>query len=105
MSIGAELPIERWPKARKCRSFRLRTCLLSEQLFRSRRGLALGAIRDHEAAAAILGVDIYRAKLAVYVATAAMTGMIGALISGCASVSRLILFGHHVWSEPTAGSK
>jgi branched-chain amino acid transport system permease protein len=49
-------------------------------LLRSRRGLALGAIRDHEAAAAGLGVDIYRIKLAVYVATAAMTGMIGALI-------------------------
>ena len=49
-------------------------------VLRSRRGLALGAIRDHEAAAAGLGVDIYRVKLAVYVASAAMTGMIGALI-------------------------
>jgi branched-chain amino acid transport system permease protein len=49
-------------------------------VLRSRRGLALGAIRDHEAAAAGLGVDIYRTKLAVYVAVAAMTGMIGALI-------------------------
>ena len=49
-------------------------------LLRSRRGLALGAIRDQEAAAAGLGVDIYRTKLAVYVAAAAMTGMIGALI-------------------------
>lgn len=49
-------------------------------ILRSRRGLALGAIRDHENAAAGLGVDIYRIKLAVYVATSAMTGMIGALI-------------------------
>jgi branched-chain amino acid transport system permease protein len=49
-------------------------------ILRSRRGLALGAIRDREEAAAGLGVDIYRIKLAVYVATAAMTGMIGALI-------------------------
>src|SRR4051794_13572581 len=49
-------------------------------LLRSRRGLALGAIRDQEAAACGLGVDIYRVKLAVYVASAAMTGMIGALI-------------------------
>jgi branched-chain amino acid transport system permease protein len=49
-------------------------------LLRSRRGLALGAIRDQEAAAAGLGVDIYRVKLAVYVASATMTGMIGALI-------------------------
>ena len=49
-------------------------------ILRSRRGLALGAIRDNELAAAGLGVDIYRIKLAVYVAAAAMTGMIGALI-------------------------
>ncbi|MCW2220617.1 branched-chain amino acid transport system permease protein [Bradyrhizobium japonicum] len=49
-------------------------------LLRSRQGLALGAIRDRETAAASLGVDINRIKLAVYVATAAMTGMIGALI-------------------------
>jgi branched-chain amino acid transport system permease protein len=49
-------------------------------LLRSRRGLALGAIRDREAAAASLGVDIDRIKLTAYVATAAMTGMIGALI-------------------------
>ncbi len=49
-------------------------------MLRSRRGLALGAIRDQEVAAAGLGVDLYRIKLAVYVATAAVTGMIGALI-------------------------
>jgi branched-chain amino acid transport system permease protein len=49
-------------------------------VLRSRRGLALGAIRDQEAAAAGLGVDIYRTKLVVYVATAAVTGMVGALI-------------------------
>ena len=56
------------------------TLALVYLVLRSRRGLALGAIRDHEAAAAGLGVDIYRIKLAVYVLTAAMTGMIGALI-------------------------
>ena len=49
-------------------------------MLRSRRGLALGAIRDNETAAAGLGVDIYRIKLGVYVAVAAMTGMIGAMI-------------------------
>jgi branched-chain amino acid transport system permease protein len=56
------------------------TLLLVYLVLRSRRGLALGAIRDHEPAAAGLGVDIDRVKLAVYVATAGMTGMIGALI-------------------------
>ena len=49
-------------------------------MLRSRRGLALGAIRDNERAAAGLGVDIYRIKLFVYVVTAAMTGMLGAVI-------------------------
>jgi branched-chain amino acid transport system permease protein len=76
----------RTPAARDIVSYWMALALLAGTLaavyfiLRSRRGLALGAIRDHEAAAAGLGVDIYRIKLAVYVATAAMTGMIGALI-------------------------
>ncbi|MCS3932069.1 MULTISPECIES: branched-chain amino acid ABC transporter permease [Bradyrhizobium] len=76
----------RIPAARDIVSYWIALALLAGTLaavyfiLRSRRGLALGAIRDHEAAAAGLGVDIYRIKLAVYVATAAMTGMIGALI-------------------------
>ena len=49
-------------------------------LLRSRRGLALSAIRDSELAAASVGVDTTRAKLFVYVATAFGTGMVGALI-------------------------
>ena len=47
---------------------------------RSRRGLALTAIRDNELAAASLGIDIWRTKFIVYVVTSAMTAMIGALI-------------------------
>jgi branched-chain amino acid transport system permease protein len=76
----------RTPAARDVVSYWIALALLAATLafvyllLRSRRGLALGAIRDHEAAAAGLGVDIYRIKLAVYVTTAAMTGMIGALI-------------------------
>ena len=49
-------------------------------VLRSRRGLALAAIRDSEAAAESVGVDIFRTKLLVYVATAFGTGMVGALI-------------------------
>jgi branched-chain amino acid transport system permease protein len=49
-------------------------------LLRSRRGLALSAIRDSEPAAASVGVDIARTKLLVYVATAFGTGMVGALV-------------------------
>jgi branched-chain amino acid transport system permease protein len=76
----------RTPAARDIVSYWVALALMAGTLaavyfiLRSRRGLALGAIRDHEAAAAGLGVDIYRIKLAVYIATAAMTGMIGALI-------------------------
>jgi branched-chain amino acid transport system permease protein len=49
-------------------------------VLRSRRGLALAAIRDSSAAAQSLGVDIFRAKLWIYVLVAAGTGMVGALI-------------------------
>ncbi|MEM8632227.1 MAG: branched-chain amino acid ABC transporter permease [Pseudomonadota bacterium] len=47
---------------------------------RSRRGLALTAIRDSETAASGLGIDIWRTKLEVYVVTAAFTAVIGGLI-------------------------
>ncbi len=49
-------------------------------VLRSRRGLALSAIRDSTTAAQSLGVDIFRAKLWIYVLVAAGTGMAGALI-------------------------
>ncbi|MGX9354733.1 branched-chain amino acid ABC transporter permease [Roseobacteraceae bacterium S113] len=47
---------------------------------RSRRGLALTAIRDNELAASSLGIDIWRTKFVVYVVTGALTSMLGALI-------------------------
>jgi len=47
---------------------------------RSRNGLALTAIRDNELAAGSLGIDIWRTKFMVYIVTAALTTMIGALI-------------------------
>ena len=54
--------------------------LLVYFLLRSRVGLALTAIRDNEVASSSLGVQIGRIKLFVYVAAAAVTTMIGALI-------------------------
>ena len=47
---------------------------------RSRKGLALSAIRDNELAAGSLGINIWRTKFVVYVVTAALTTMVGALI-------------------------
>jgi branched-chain amino acid transport system permease protein len=49
-------------------------------LLRSRIGLALTAIRDSEVASSSLGIAIQRIKLSVYVAVAAATAMVGALI-------------------------
>jgi len=55
--------------------------ILAVYLFlRSRRGLALTAIRDSEVAAEGLGIDIWRTKLEVYVVTSAFTAIIGGLI-------------------------
>ena len=49
-------------------------------LLRSRRGLALAAIRDSELAAESCGVNAFRTKFFVYVMTAILTGSAGALI-------------------------
>ena len=49
-------------------------------LLRSRRGLALAAIRDNEAAAGSIGIDGMGAKLWVYVAASAGASLVGALI-------------------------
>jgi branched-chain amino acid transport system permease protein len=47
---------------------------------RSRRGLQLTAIRDNELASKSLGIDIWRTKFMIYVITAMLTTMVGALI-------------------------
>jgi branched-chain amino acid transport system permease protein len=49
-------------------------------LLRSRRGLALTAIRDSARASASLGIDVYRTRLLVYVVAAGGCGVTGALI-------------------------
>jgi branched-chain amino acid transport system permease protein len=58
----------------------LLTLALVYFLLRSRRGLALAAIRDSETAAVSLGVDSFRTRLAIYVIAAFGTGLVGALI-------------------------
>jgi branched-chain amino acid transport system permease protein len=55
-------------------------CAVVYLLLRSRHGLALTAIRDSEPASASLGVNTFRTKFLIYVATAACTGLIGRLI-------------------------
>jgi branched-chain amino acid transport system permease protein len=56
------------------------TFVLVYRLLRSRYGLALSAIGDSEAAAESTGVDVFRTKLLIYILTAIVAGMVGALI-------------------------
>lgn len=50
------------------------------RLLRSKHGLGLAAVRDNEVAARALGVDARRIKATVYLVTAFLTGVAGALI-------------------------
>ncbi|ATE61651.1 branched-chain amino acid ABC transporter permease [Thauera sinica] len=49
-------------------------------LLRSKRGMALTAVRDSETASESIGISVGRIKLQVYIASAIGTGIIGALI-------------------------
>ena len=50
------------------------------RLLRSRQGLGLAAVRDNQNAARSVGVDAQRIKTIVYLSTAFITGLAGALI-------------------------
>ena len=55
--------------------------LLSVYFFlRSKNGIALRAIKDNELAAESFGINIWRTKFVIYIATAALTSITGALI-------------------------
>src|SRR5207245_5691730 len=49
-------------------------------IMRSRLGLALRALRDNESAARSLGVDAFRAKLAIYLVAAVVTALAGGAV-------------------------
>jgi branched-chain amino acid transport system permease protein len=59
--------------------FALGTTLLASNLLRSRSGRAWLAIKDRDIAAAILGVNVTRMKLAVFAVTSMIIGLQGAL--------------------------
>lgn len=56
------------------------TIALVYKLLRSKHGLGLAAVRDNENAARALGVDALKLKSVIYLLTAFVTGMVGALI-------------------------
>jgi branched-chain amino acid transport system permease protein len=55
--------------------------ILTGRLLASRFGRALRALREDEAAAAVLGIDLWRAKRDAFVIAAALTGLAGALLA------------------------
>jgi branched-chain amino acid transport system permease protein len=54
--------------------------VIAALIMRSRLGLALRAVRDNESAARSLGVDVFRAKLAIYLVAAVVTALAGAVV-------------------------
>jgi branched-chain amino acid transport system permease protein len=52
---------------------------LSSNIVRGRPGRAFAAVRTNEAAAAVMGIDVRRTKLAAFTTSAAITGFAGAL--------------------------
>lgn len=60
--------------------FGMGTLAASYALIRSKAGLALMALRDNPRAAGSVGVDIWRTRLFTYVAVAAATGGVGAVV-------------------------
>ncbi|MBF2714114.1 branched-chain amino acid ABC transporter permease [Agrobacterium vitis] len=56
------------------------TIVFVYKLLRSKQGLGLAAVRDNETAARALGVDARRLKTVVYLLTAFLTGIAGALV-------------------------
>jgi len=86
ISLIAHVTGSRTPAARDMAAYWLAlvvvvlTMALVYALLRSKRGLALSAIRDNEGAAGSVGVNLARTKLYVYVVCAFGAGLTGALI-------------------------
>ncbi|MCZ7526667.1 MAG: branched-chain amino acid ABC transporter permease [Acidimicrobiia bacterium] len=62
--------------------FALLAILVAKNLLRSRTGRAFAAIRDHDIAAGVVGVNVFAAKTRAFVISSAMTGVAGALLGG-----------------------
>ena len=54
--------------------------ILVYAIMRTKRGLALMSMRDNESAAEVMGVNLYRTKLTLFLISALVTGMTGAVM-------------------------
>jgi branched-chain amino acid transport system permease protein len=76
-------------------AFSAASVLFSLNLLRSRTGRAWRALREREAVAGILGVDVARCKLAAFIVSSTMTALAGALFAyfrGFVSIEAFSLF-------------
>jgi branched-chain amino acid transport system permease protein len=76
-------------------TFAAATVLFSLNLLRTRTGRAWRALREREAVAAILGVDVARSKLTAFIVSSTMTALAGALFGyfrGFVSIEAFSLF-------------
>lgn len=58
------------------------TVVTTKNLLRSRVGLAFAAIRDHDIAAGVVGVNVFATKTRAFIISSAMAGVAGALLGG-----------------------
>lgn len=78
--LGGDFPPERW-MAWIAIVAALLTMLLLSNLLQSSVGRRLKAVRDHEAAAALAGIDVARTKVLAFVLSSACAGLAGSLFA------------------------
>jgi branched-chain amino acid transport system permease protein len=77
--LGTNFPLTRWQAWISCAAA-LITLVLLANLARSRIGRSWRAVRDHEAAAALAGLNVARLRVLAFVVSAACAGLAGALL-------------------------
>jgi branched-chain amino acid transport system permease protein len=77
--LGANFPLTRWQAWVSC-AVALIVLVLLANLTRSRIGRSWRAVRDHEAAAALAGLNVAALRVLAFVVSAACAGLAGALL-------------------------
>ena len=90
--LGADFPPERW-LAWIALAAAVVTMVLLANLLRSSVGRSFIAVRDHEAAAALAGIDVARTQVLAFVISASCAGLAGALFGYWSGVTAPAGFG------------
>ena len=90
--LGADFPPERW-LAWIALAAAVVTMVLLANLLRSSVGRTFIAVRDHEAAAALAGIDVARTQVLAFMISAACAGLAGALFAYWSGVAAPAGFG------------